>query len=295
MGRPQRIDFEGAWHHVMHRGAGRRIVFRDDAERRIFLRLLGELDERYHVEVHAFVLMGNHFHLLVRSADGRLSEAMQWLLSNFTRWLNARRQVDGAIFRGRFHGVPVLIEAHRHLLFRYLAENVRDLGQDVDPVTYPWSNLASVVDGSAATVHPWLHTDVLVQLYGTGAEALVAALRGPGGAHDAVAAAARILRNASTFTAGDAFSITQAAAQVACGLSDASERKARRISAGLWLLDATGRWSRRELGEVADATPSAVASAIHRLRAAAAADPAVLRFVQRVAELSAVDVLPAAA
>ncbi|MEL6893584.1 MAG: transposase, partial [Actinomycetota bacterium] len=257
MGRRRRIDFEGAWHHVMHRGAGRRVVFRDDKERRIFLRLVGEMKERHGVEVHCFVLMDNHFHLLVRSADAQLSTAMQWLLSNFTRWVNARRSVDGAIFRGRFHGVNVVTERHRHLLIRYLAENPLDLGPEIDPVTYRWSSVAAFDPHSGLSV-PWLHRELVEDLYGIGAHLLVRALREPPRSDlDALAA----LLGERSEPVSVAFARALGAAETAAGLGGSVERKALRVGAALILLDRTGRWCRHDLGAAAGLTASAVASA----------------------------------
>ena len=87
----------------MNRGAGRRVVFAQDHERVVFTELLGVIDERFGIETHSYCLMGNHFHLLVRSSDGALSAGMQHLSANFTRWINHQRETDGAIFRGRFN------------------------------------------------------------------------------------------------------------------------------------------------------------------------------------------------
>lgn len=64
MARPLRIELAGAWYHVMNRGHRGGTLFRDDADRRRFLGLVAELPERFSLEVHAFVLMDNHYHLL---------------------------------------------------------------------------------------------------------------------------------------------------------------------------------------------------------------------------------------
>ena len=63
MARPLRMDYEGAWYHVMNRGIEGREVFLNDDDRRRFLRLLSELEENFCVEVHGYCLMENHFHL----------------------------------------------------------------------------------------------------------------------------------------------------------------------------------------------------------------------------------------
>ena len=285
MGRQLRIDFEGAWHHVMHRGAGRRVVFKSDEERLLFLRFVSELDDRFGLEVHAYVLMGNHFHLLLRSAEGRLSEGMQWLLGNFTRWVNNRRGVDGAIFRGRFHGVNVTSEEHRYVLFRYLAENPLDLEGDVDPLSYEWSSLG-VVAGRVATSAKWLHRELIEEMYGPEAHLLVDRI---------VASRSGCVMAGAVPVSGradEAFATVARAAEVAVGLGGTVERNGLQLGATLALLDDTGRWSRDELGNVAGITGSAVASAVHRTRASMERDPAVSRFVTRIAGLLAVEKIP---
>ena len=67
------------WYHVTARGNERRAIFRDDRDRTHFVELVGELTERFGVRVHAYVLMDNHYHLLVSTPQGGLSAAMQWL------------------------------------------------------------------------------------------------------------------------------------------------------------------------------------------------------------------------
>ncbi|MEM9745298.1 MAG: transposase [Actinomycetota bacterium] len=170
MGRPARIDSPGQWHHVMNRGAGRRIVFRDDDERSAFLDLVGELDERFGVEVHAYCLLGNHFHLLVRSTEGRLSGGMQWLGGNFTRLVNGRRCVDGPIFRGRFHAVPVPREQHLRWLIRYISRNPVDLGWGTRLAEYPWSSLAALLGERSSP--SWLRRELCHRFFGRDVDAL---------------------------------------------------------------------------------------------------------------------------
>lgn len=79
MSRPLRINRSGGWYHVTaRRNAGERIYW-DDNDRRHFLELVAALPERYGVQVHGYVLMSNHYHLLLRTAKANLNRAMQWL------------------------------------------------------------------------------------------------------------------------------------------------------------------------------------------------------------------------
>lgn len=203
----------------MHRGSGRRQVFRDDDERVLFVSLVSELDDRFGVEVHAYCLMGNHFHLMVRSSRGELSEAMQWLLSRFTRVVNGRRGVDGAIFRGRFHSVNVVAEIHRHVLVPYILSNPVDLGWRDDLSGYPWSSLAATLEPDRfADVTFWLHTDLTRAWFGSSAE-LSAAIE-----QTTVPAALRVDAIRPSVDVGLTWSTVRDAVEVGRGVSGLSER-----------------------------------------------------------------------
>ena len=79
MARPVRVDVEGGWYHVTARGIERRAIFEDGREYEHFVELLPEMSERYGVEIHAYVLMVNHYHLLIRTPRANASAAIQWL------------------------------------------------------------------------------------------------------------------------------------------------------------------------------------------------------------------------
>jgi putative transposase len=148
----------------MNRGAGRRTVFKSNAERRLLVDLLAELEVRFDLEVHAYCLMGNHYHLMLRSRSGRLSEGMKWVGSVFTREVNDMRQVDGAVFRGRFHSVSVERDPHLDWLFRYINANPLELGWERPLAEYPWSGLRRSL--GLADDPTWLRTDYVRERFG---------------------------------------------------------------------------------------------------------------------------------
>ena len=93
-----RIPVAGGWYHLTSRGNRREAIFRTDADRRRFLGLTAELPERFGLEVHAFVLMGNHYHLVVRTPEPNLSEAMRWLHVSYSsrfNWAHGRPERNG--------------------------------------------------------------------------------------------------------------------------------------------------------------------------------------------------------
>ena len=107
MARAIRINVADGWYHVTGRGIERREILGAAGEGEHFLELLEEMSERYGVEVHAYALMGNHYHLLIRTPEANASRAMQWLNVSYSVWFNKRRQRVGPVFQGRFGGVLI--------------------------------------------------------------------------------------------------------------------------------------------------------------------------------------------
>lgn len=107
MARPLRIDIEDGWYHVTSRGLERRSIFTEDRERQHFVDLLEAAVEMHRVRMHAYVLMSNHYHLLLQTPDANLSEAMRWLNVSYAVWFNRRHQRVGPLFQGRFKSIPV--------------------------------------------------------------------------------------------------------------------------------------------------------------------------------------------
>jgi putative transposase len=120
MARPLRLEFEGAIYHLTARGNRREAIFLDDGDRERFLELVGESVTRYEVEVHGYVLLGNHFHLLARTQRPNLSRWMHWLLVSYTTRFNRRHHKVGHLFQGRYKSLVVeegeyLLELSRYL------------------------------------------------------------------------------------------------------------------------------------------------------------------------------------
>ncbi len=126
MARPLRITYPSAWYHVMNRGAGRRAVFKTQAQRHYFLSLLAATQERFNAEWHAYCLMGNHYHLLVRTPEGNLERIMRHVNGLYTQYFNRSEKTDGPLFRGRYRAVLVDAKAHWLALSRYIHRNPLD-------------------------------------------------------------------------------------------------------------------------------------------------------------------------
>ena len=107
MARKLRCDYKGGWYHVMARGFQRHEIFTDDKERWHFLELLKEMVERYGVVLHAYVVLNNHYHLLIETPNANASRALQWLNVCYSTWFNRRHSRSGAVFQARYKSVPV--------------------------------------------------------------------------------------------------------------------------------------------------------------------------------------------
>src|SRR5439155_9630380 len=107
MARPIRIQYPGAVYHVMARGNHGQAVFQDDPDRKLFLDALGEACQRTGWRIHAYVLMGNHYHLLLETPEPNLVAGMKWLQGTYTQRYNGRHRMFGHLFQGRCKAVVV--------------------------------------------------------------------------------------------------------------------------------------------------------------------------------------------
>ena len=123
MARPLRIEFEGALYHLTGRGNARQRVFSDEKDCAKFVQLLSESLGRYEVELHAYVLMGNHYHLMATTRRANLSRWMHWLTTAYTVYFNWRHRRVGHLFQSRYKSILVEAEGYPLSLSRYLHLN----------------------------------------------------------------------------------------------------------------------------------------------------------------------------
>ena len=111
MARQIRIEYEGATYHVMARGNHAQAIYGDDQDRKLWLEALGEVCEKTGWRVHAYVMMGNHYHLLIETPEANLVAGMKWFQGAYTQRYNSRHRVCGHLFQGRYKALVVDGEA----------------------------------------------------------------------------------------------------------------------------------------------------------------------------------------
>jgi putative transposase len=155
MARPLRILFPDAYYHITCRGNERKAIFRNDADRSVFLGKLKTSRQIYGVEIHAFVMMNNHFHLIIETPKGNLSEFMRHFNISYTAAFNRRHHRVGHLYQGRYKAILIdkdsyLLELSRYVhvnpvrVRSYRAENIREQIRYLE--RYPWSSLAGYLD-----------------------------------------------------------------------------------------------------------------------------------------------------
>jgi len=122
MSRPLRNELKNGFYHVMNRGRSRQRIFHNDNYYITFLNTLNEACQRFGMEVHAYCLMSNHYHLLLKTPEGNLSRCMRHVNGVYTQRYNRIRKTDGALFRGRYKAVLVDIDAYFTLFKIYSSQ-----------------------------------------------------------------------------------------------------------------------------------------------------------------------------
>ena len=145
MARPLRIAFEGAFYHVTARGNERKKIFLSHRDYEKYLSYLTEALHKYGVILHAFVLMANHYHLIIETPKGNLSSFMHSLNSSYTTYFNIKRKRAGHLFQGRYKAL--LIDVHNYLLelSRYIHLNPVRAGITEKPEDYRYSSYRAYI------------------------------------------------------------------------------------------------------------------------------------------------------
>lgn len=173
MPRSIRIEYPGAFYHVMARGNRREEIFVDDQDRRFFLKTLGEACGMTGWRVHAWVLMSNHYHLFVETPEANLSAGMQWLQNAYTRRFNTRHRVWGRLFGDRYKAV--LVEGKQRCYYETLMDYIHlnpvraklvKPARQQSVLDYPWSSVSGGHALAPGSRPKWLATESALGIFG---------------------------------------------------------------------------------------------------------------------------------
>jgi putative transposase len=148
MARKGRIEFSGAVYHVLDRGDRREPIVRSDGDRAAFLRTFGEACERTGWRAHAFVLMNNHYHLLIETPEPNLVAGMRWFQTTWTVRFNRFHHVNGHLFQGRYKAV--IVDPEERGYFVTLSDYIH-----LNPVRAGAVNLEDTLFSYRWSSYPW--------------------------------------------------------------------------------------------------------------------------------------------
>ena len=165
MSRAWRIEYKGALYHLLSRGNEQRDIFEDERDRSIFLDTIGEFSERFEIDVFAFVLMDNHYHLLVRTRQANLKKAMHWFGTTYTQRFNRRHFRSGHLFQGRYKSIIVQNDAYLLRLSCYIHRNPLRAGIVERLADYRWSSYLAYAYGRKSP--DWLSKELILSQFGS--------------------------------------------------------------------------------------------------------------------------------
>ncbi len=130
---------ESGFYHVVPKGMANRIVFEDDADRRLYVRLLSEVKQNTGIRIHAYCLMSNHTHLILEDPEGQISNAMKYLHERYAEHVARKSNRIGGIFRKPFWSEPIETNGYLLCAVRYVHANPAHAGI-CTAVSYEWSS-----------------------------------------------------------------------------------------------------------------------------------------------------------
>jgi len=140
MARPLRIQGEGFYYHIIQRGTEKRDIFRSDWDKERFLKLLETAHSRYKAIIHSFVLMDNHYHLILETEKPNLSQIMHYIDTGYAVYHNLKYNRVGPLYQGRYKSIIIEHDDYLHYLSRYIHLNPVRAKVVNTPIEYKWSS-----------------------------------------------------------------------------------------------------------------------------------------------------------
>jgi putative transposase len=165
MGRLRRLEYPGGLWHVTNRGVEKRQIFLDARDGRTFLRSLADAIPRFRWRLHAYVLMSNHYHLLIETVEPTLSRGMQRLGGDYADFFNWRHERTGHLFQGRFKAHLIDTDTYLLEVARYIVLNPVRARLVASPEEWRWSSYNATAGLEPAP--PWLTIATILSRFGS--------------------------------------------------------------------------------------------------------------------------------
>ena len=164
MARPLRIQYPGAFYHVTSRGNERKAIFKSNYDRGKFLSYLESAHDRYGAIIHVYCLMENHYHLLLETPLGNLSQILHHINGAYTTYFNTKRKRSGHLFQGRYKAILVEKDSYCQELSRYIHLNPVRARLVDKPSEYRWSSYPYYIGKERKPA--WLTTESVLGYFG---------------------------------------------------------------------------------------------------------------------------------
>lgn len=163
MARQLRIEYPGAFYHIIQRGNEKRDIFLSNQDREKFYEYIKEIHSRYAVKIHTYCLMNNHYHLILETKEANLTKTMHSLNTSYPVYFNTKREKTGHLFQGRYKAILVEADGYLHHLSRYIHLNPVRINLVKDPMDYPHSSYKYFVSDVAPP--DWLETSFILAMF----------------------------------------------------------------------------------------------------------------------------------
>ena len=163
--RPLRLELAGGIYHVTSRGDRREEIYLCKTDRLAWLKIFAEVCNRFNWACHAWCQMTNHYHIVIETAEGNLSQGMRHLNGVYTQTFNRTHGRVGHVFQGRYQSILVDKEAYLLELIRYVTLNPVRAGMVNETENWEWSSYGPMV--GTASRPDWLQTDWVLEQFGS--------------------------------------------------------------------------------------------------------------------------------
>jgi putative transposase len=158
------IEYKNALYHIIVKGIEGTDIFADNVDRNKFLQLLQKTSNLFKVHIFFYVLMDTHSHLLLKTEEANLSQAMQFLNSSYAHWYNIKHIRKGHLFQDRYKSHLILNPFYLYSVASYISLNPVETGLVDSPEEFPWSSFQYLLSAPDKITPPWLKIDEFLTL-----------------------------------------------------------------------------------------------------------------------------------